>query len=77
MEKFLPLFLPELAVGLLLVFLKKDGGLRPHLCGSIWRRCAARLTSDCTRDDAKTYFTTTYPNFMQCAGGLQVGAATT
>ena len=41
MGKFLPLFLPELAGGLLFAFLKKDGGLRPLLCGSIWRRCAA------------------------------------
>ncbi len=72
--EFLPLFLPELAGGLLFAFLKKDGGLRPLLCGSIWRRCAARLTSDCTRDAAHTYFTTTYPNFMQCAGGLQDGS---
>jgi hypothetical protein len=79
MGEFLPLFtrlsfLPELAGGLLFAFLKKDGGIRPLLCGSIWRRCAARLTSDCTRDAAHTYFTTTYPNFMQCAGGLQDGA---
>ena len=73
MGEFLPLFLPELAGGLRFVFLKKDGGLRPLLCGSIWRRCAARLTNDCTRDAAHTYFTTTYPNFMQCAGGLQDG----
>ena len=51
-----------------------DGGLRPLLCGSIWRRCAARLRSDCTREAAHTYFTTTYPNVMQCAGGLQDGA---
>jgi hypothetical protein len=35
---------------------------------------AVRLTSECTRDAAHTYFNTTYPNFMQCAGGLQVGA---
>ena len=34
---------------------------------------AARLTSDCTRDTAHTYFTTTYLNFMQYAGGLQHG----
>ena len=79
MGEFLPLLLPELAGGLLFVFLKKDGGLRPLLCGSIWRRCidmlslAARLTSDCTRDTAHTYFTTTYLNFMQYAGGLQHG----
>jgi hypothetical protein len=72
--EFLPLFPPKLAGGLLFAFLKKDGGLRPLLCGSIWHRCAARLTSDCTRDAAHTYFTTTYPNFMQCAGGLQDGA---
>ena len=44
MGEFLPLFLPELAEELLFAFLKKDGGLRPLLCGSIWRRCAARLT---------------------------------
>jgi hypothetical protein len=30
MGEFLPLFLPELAGGLLFAFLKKDGGLRPH-----------------------------------------------
>ena len=74
MGESLPLFLPELAGGLLFAFLQKDGGLRPLLCGSIWRRCAARLTNDCTRDAAHTYFTTTYPNFMQCACGLQDGA---
>jgi hypothetical protein len=62
MGEFLPLFQPQLAGGLLFAFLKIDGGLRPFLCGSIWRRCAARLTSDCTRDAARTYFTTTYPN---------------
>ena len=67
-------FCPNLRKGVLLfAFLKKDGGLRPLLCGSIWHRCAARLTSDCTRDVDHTYFTTTYPNFMQCAGGLQDG----
>ena len=74
MGEFLPQFLPELAGGLLFAFLKKTGGLRPLLCGSIWRRCAARLVSDCTREASHKYFTTTYPNFMQCAGGLQDGA---
>ena len=48
MGELLPQFLPELAGGLLFVFLKEDGGLRPLLFGSIWRRCAARLTSNCT-----------------------------
>ena len=43
MGEFLPRFLPELAEGLLFAFLKKNGGIRPLLCGSIWRRCAARL----------------------------------
>ena len=75
MGEFLPQFLPELAGGLLCAFLKKTGGLRPLLCGSIWRRCAARLFSDCTREASHKYFTTTYPNFMQCAGGLQDGAS--
>jgi hypothetical protein len=67
-------FCPNLRGAFFFAFLKKDGGIRPLLCGSIWRRCAARLTSDCTRDAAHTYFTTTYANFMQCAGGLQDGA---
>ena len=36
--------------------------------------CAARLVSDCTREASHKYFTNTYPNYMQCAGGLQDGA---
>ena len=72
--EFLAKFLPELAGGLLFAFLKKTKGLRPLFCGSLWRRRAARLVCDCTRDAAHKYFTTTYPNFMQCAGGLQDGA---
>ncbi len=74
MGGFLAQFLPEIAGGLLFAFLKKNGGLRPLLCGSLWRRCAARLVCDCTRDAAHKYFTTTYPNFMQCAGSLHDGA---
>jgi hypothetical protein len=74
MGEFLPQFLPELAGGLWFAFLKKNGGLRPLLCGLLSRRCAARLVCDCTRDAAHKYFTTTYPNYMQCAGGLQDGA---
>ena len=73
MGEFLTQFLPEIPGGLLFAFLKKNGGLR-LLCGSLWRRCAARLVCDCTRDAAHKYFTTTYPNFMQCAGGLHDGA---
>ena len=41
--EFVPQILPELAGGLLFAFLKEDGGIRPLLFGSIWRRCAARL----------------------------------
>jgi hypothetical protein len=37
MGEFLPQFLPELGGGLLFAFLQKTGGLRPLLCGSIWR----------------------------------------
>jgi hypothetical protein len=74
MGEFLPQFLPELAGGLLFAFLKKNGGLRPLLSGSIWRRCAARLVSDCTREASHKYFTTTYSYLMQCAGGPQDGA---
>jgi hypothetical protein len=36
--EFLPQFWPELAGGLLFAFLKKDGGIRPLLYGSIWRQ---------------------------------------
>ena len=48
MGEFLPLFLPELAGGLPFAFLKKDGGLRLLLSGSIWSKCTARIKSDCT-----------------------------
>ena len=74
MGDFLPQFLPELAGGLLFAILEKDGGIRPILYGSIWRRCAARLINNYTRNAAQKYFTTTYPNFMQCAVGLEDGA---
>jgi len=50
MREFLPLFLPELAGVPLFAFLKKDGGLRPLLCVTIWRRCTARLTMQCASD---------------------------
>jgi hypothetical protein len=65
MGEFLAQFLPEIAGGLLFAFLKKIDGLRPLLCGSLWRRCVAQLVCDCTRDAAHNYFTTTDPNFMQ------------
>ena len=74
MGEFLPLFLPELAGGLLFVFLKKDGGLRPLLCGSIWHRCAARLTSDCTWPTHISPQHIQILHNVQCAGGLQDGA---
>ena len=69
-----PKFLPEFAGGVALAFLKPGGGIRPLLVGSIWRRCAARLIIDYLRAPAHKYFTTTYPNFMQCAGGHPDGA---
>ena len=74
MGDFLPQFLSERAGKLLFAFLKPDGDLRHRLCGTIWRQCVARLISDDTRHAAHKYLTTTYPNFMQCAGGLEHGA---
>ena len=53
---------------------KPGVGIRPLLVGSIWRRCAARLIVDYLREPAHKYFTTTYPNFMQCVGGHPDGA---
>jgi hypothetical protein len=49
---------------------KQDGGIRPILCGEIWRRCFASLAVNATpvRNEAATLFTSTYDNFIQTAG---------
>ena len=49
---------------------KQDGGIRPILCGEIWRRCFANLAVNATpiRKEAAKLFTSTYDNFIQTAG---------
>jgi hypothetical protein len=48
----------------------QDGGIRPILCGEIWRRCFASLAVNATpiRKEAAKFFTSTYDNFIQTAG---------
>jgi hypothetical protein len=49
---------------------KQDGGIRPILCGEIWRRCFASLAVNATpvRNEAAKLFTSTRDNFIQTAG---------
>jgi hypothetical protein len=53
-----------------MVLQKQDGGIRPILCGEIWRRCFASLAVNSTpvRNEAAGLFTSTYDNFIQTAG---------
>ena len=49
---------------------KQDGGIRPILCGEIWRRYFASLAVNATpvcREAAKL-FTSTFDYFIQTAG---------
>jgi hypothetical protein len=50
--------------------LQKQDGVRPILCGEIWRRCFASLAVNATpvRNEAAKLFTSTYDNFIQTAG---------
>jgi hypothetical protein len=52
-----------------MVLQKQDGGIRPILCGEIWRRCFASLALNATpvRNEAAKLFTCTYNNFIQTA----------
>jgi hypothetical protein len=67
---FHPSFVEEYAGGLLMALEKQDGGIRPILCGEIWRRCFASLAVIATpiRNEAAKFFTFTYDNFIQTAG---------
>ena len=67
---FHPSFVEEYAGGLLMALEKQDGGIRPILCGEIWRRCFASLAVTATpiRNEAAKLFTSTYDNFIQTAG---------
>ena len=44
---FHPSFIEEYG-GLLMALQKQDGGIRPILCGEIWRRCFASLAVNAT-----------------------------
>jgi hypothetical protein len=67
---FHPSFIEEYAGGLLMALQKQDGGIRPILCGEIWRRCFASLAVNATpiRNEAAKLFTSTYDKFIQTAG---------
>jgi hypothetical protein len=67
---FHPCFIEEYAGGLLMVLQKQDGGIRPILCGEIWRRCFGSLAVNATpvRNEAAKVFTSTYDTFIQTAG---------
>jgi hypothetical protein len=67
---FHPSFIEEYAGGLLMALQKQDGGIRPILCGEVWRRCFASLAVNATpiRNEAAKLFTSSYDNFVQTAG---------
>ena len=73
-NEFLQIYAKENAGGLLFAFLKANGRLRPLVCGDAWRRCIASLIAQFVKLDAAHFFTSTFPNFIQCAGGLRDGA---
>jgi hypothetical protein len=63
-------FIEEHAGGLLMALQKPDGGIRPILCGEVWRRCFASLAVNATpiRNETAKLFTSSYDNFIQTAG---------
>ena len=71
-----PQDLNEYSGGWLFAFLKADGvGIRPLNCCSLHRRCASSLICTYLKQSAHKFFTTSIPNFKQCAGGLPDGAS--
>ncbi len=54
-----PSLIEEYAGGLLMALQTQDGGIRPILCGEIWRRCFASLAVNATpvRNEAAKLFT--------------------
>ena len=73
LNRFQPEYSQERAGGHLFAFIKANGGLRPILCGSLFRRCFAALMSKAWNKDAGRHFADSVPNFMQCAGGMRDG----
>ena len=54
--------------GFLFALQKLDGGLRPILCGDMWRRCLASLAAQACRKPLARQYLTSFDNFIQCAG---------
>jgi len=68
---FHPSYLHEHAGGRLSAFLKSDlFKIRPINSSSSWRRGAAHLINASVKEDASTFFTQEFPNFIQCAGSV-------
>jgi hypothetical protein len=63
-------FIEEYAGGLLMALQKPDGGIRPILCGEVWRHCFASLPVNATpiHNETAKLFTSSYDNFIQTAG---------
>jgi hypothetical protein len=63
-------FIEEYACGLLMTLQKPDGGIRPILCGEVWRHCFVSLAVNVTPilNEAAKLFTSSYDNFIQTAG---------
>ncbi len=63
-------FIEEYVGGLLMTLQKPDGGIRPILCGEVWRRCFASLAINATpiHNEETKLFTPSYDNFIQTAG---------
>ena len=77
-DSFHSSFIEEYAGGLLMALQKPDGGIRPILCGEIWRRCFASLAVNATpiRTEAAKLFTSSYDNFIQTAGSRDASMIT-
>ena len=58
----------EYAGGFLFALQRLDGGLRPILCGDLWRRCLASLAAQACRKPLARQYLTSFDNFIQCAG---------
>ena len=67
---FHPSLIEEYAGGLLMALQKPDGGIRPILCGEVWRRCFSSLAVNVTpiHNETAKLFTSSYDNFIQTAG---------
>jgi hypothetical protein len=56
---------------------KPDGGIRPILCGEVWRRCFASLAVNATaiRNEASKLFTSSYDNSITLGDHLNTCTA--